>query len=163
MMLLFWPVKVLLRIPLQYALLWLYSPIAVIFFRTRKDRHNFLGEVSPSASSPRQKANRTWRTLERNVAHMRVRLQLFIRYVWDPPLLTTIYLVGLTRLGGDRFLFPFCTLLDERIGALMVACVCLPLLSNQNEVVGGLVAYLIDRTTAQPWARCRCPGTSTRW
>lgn len=86
MLMLFWPIKVLLRIPLQYALFWLYSPIAVIFFRTRKDRHNLLGE-------------------------------LFIRYVWDPPLLATIWLVGKTRLGGDRFLFPFCTLLDDQIGA----------------------------------------------
>lgn len=91
MMALIWPIKVLFNIPLAYAFFWLYSPIAVIFLRRQKDRHNLLGA-------------------------------LFIRCVWDPPLLATIWLVGMTRLGGDRFLFPFCTLLDDQIGACMTIC-----------------------------------------
>lgn len=161
LMLIFWPIKVLLRIPLQYAFFFLYSPIVVIFGRARKDRHSRLGE---------------W----------------FIRWIWDPPLLATIWLVGLTRLGGDRFLFPFCTVLDDRIGALEgMHAMDVPLLPGRWVVYVGSRSLLRDldfdhsteirfkiegelasdysntisypTTTPQPWARCRCPGTSRPW
>jgi len=123
MMLLFWPVKTLLHIPLQYALFWLYSPIAVIFFRRRKDRHNLLGE-------------------------------LFIRCVWDPPLLVTIYLLGLC---GSRFLYPFCTPLDERI-----AMGSLPLPWDVDVLVSEHAVGAVVNMTAEysgACARPTCPAS----
>jgi len=41
--------------------------------------------------------------------------RLFIRCVWDPPLLACIWLVGKTGLGGGRFLTPFASIIDEEV------------------------------------------------
>lgn len=84
MMLLFFPIQYIFRIPCQYAFFWLYSPILIILARRRKDRHSLLG-------------------------------RLFITYVWDPPLLACIWLVAHTGWGGDRFLSPFASVIDEDV------------------------------------------------
>jgi hypothetical protein len=41
--------------------------------------------------------------------------RLFIRCIWDPPLMACIWLVGKTGLGGDRFLTPFASVIDEEV------------------------------------------------
>lgn len=96
--------------------------------------------------------------------------ELFIRYVWDPPLLLTIYVVGLTRLGGDRFLFPFCTVLDDQIGPCGVrrAEVVEPHprgdgVINRHDFFPFFFTVSVSNFPFQPWAHCRYPGTSRRW
>lgn len=44
--------------------------------------------------------------------------RLFIRAIWDPPLMACIYLVAHTGLDGGRFMTPFLTYIDDAIGQL---------------------------------------------